>query len=258
MAEQPELDICATLPERDDVVDCVRSRGFLLDSGAKRFRHTGKTLVKRLQAAPELAQQICLSLRLGMSARAVAIKFSISPNSVQAIRLALRERGELEAVAKGVDRVLDEFIELAAERIKEGILLGQIHPGQLPIPLMAAIDKRSQRDAGVVLGTGRTEGDVALENLDAAWALARRAVESQSNVSRSQVVDVQAADVISSVVDTSGATAVTGAERVEVVGLGGGDGSAAAAGNGAETGGGGPNGAGPADDRCKSPENFGT
>jgi hypothetical protein len=117
---------------------------------------------------------------------------------------------------------------------------------------MAAIDKRSQRDAGVVLGTGRTEGDVALENLDAAWALARRAVESHSNVSRSQVVDVQVDVSIPAAVDTSVDTGVVGAERVEVVELGGGDGSAAAA------GGGGSNGAGPADDRCKSPENFGT
>lgn len=258
MGEQQEMDICATLPERDDVVECVRARGFLLDSGAKRFRHTGKTLVKRLQAAPELAQQICLSLRLGMSARAVAIKFSISPNSVQAIRLALRERGELEAVAKGVDRVLDEFIELAAERIKEGILLGQIHPGQLPIPLMAAIDKRSQRDAGVVLGTGRTEGDVALENLDAAWRLAKLAVESQSNVSSSQVVDVQVCVSIPTAVDTSAATGAGGAERGEGSVSAGGEAGELAAGTGAEVGGGGSLGPDPLDDQCKSPENFRT
>ena len=253
--EQKELDICATLPEREDVVDCVRSAGFLLESGAKRFRHTGKNLVKRLQSAPELAQQVCLALRLGMSARGVAIKFGISPNSVQAIRLALRERGELEAVAKGVDRVLDEFIELAAERIKEGILLGQIHPGQLPIPLMAAIDKRSQRDAGVVLGTGRTEGSLVLENLDAAWELARRAVESESNAKRGQVVDITASDVVSSGADTEADTFPSGgqvagrtADGLEVEG---GQGSK-------EAGGGGLASAAAPITPCTTPENFGT
>lgn len=202
------------LPERDDVVAVVRAPGFSLPPVRKVFRHTGRNLVRRLKCAPDLAVQIAWSLRSGMSARAVAIRFSISPNSVVQIRESLREKGELEAVAKRVDSILDRFIELSSERIEEGILMGEVHPGQLPIPLMAAIDKRSQRDAGMVLGTERTRAEVLLENLDSAWSAAKKlaAIDAESNALRAEVVEPQPPTYDSTQNDTAPATASDPAE----------------------------------------------
>lgn len=264
-AEQPEFDAAffRGLPERDDVVNLVKSRHFLLPERVKVFRHTGRNLVKRLKGAPELAVQICWSLRSGMSARACAIRYSISPNSVTAVRDALRERGELEAVAKRVDSILDRFIELSSERIEEGILMGEVHPGQLPIPLMAAIDKRSQRDAGMVLGTERTQGDALLENLNAAWELARRkaAFDSESKSKDAQVIDVQTSDGVRLESDTSPETFPSGGKSADGGRM---DGVRAAvdrgqaARDGAEAGGGDRDFAGRQNDGCTGPENFGT
>lgn len=255
--EQKEFDAAffRSLPERRDVVECVLSPAFLLPDGGKKFRHTGKNLIRKLKGAPELAVQICWSLRSGMSARAVAVTYSISPNSVVAIAEALRARGELEAVSKRVDSILDRFIWLSSERIEEGILNNEVHPGQLPIPLMAAIDKRSQRDAGVVLGTGRTEGAVVLENLDAAWELARRAVESESNAKRGQVVDVQAVDVVSDGAATEVGTFPSGGQVAGRTS----DGLEVDGGQGVqEAGGGGLSPAAAPIAPCTAPENFGT
>jgi hypothetical protein len=263
--EQPEFDAAffRALPERQDVVDIVKSRNFLLPERVKVFRHTGRNLIKRLKCAPDLAVQVCWCLRSGMSARACAIRFSMSPNSITAIRDALRDRGELEAVAKRVDSILDRFIELASERIEEGILMGEVHPGQLPIPLMAAIDKRSQRDAGMVLGTERTQGDALLENLQAAWELARRkaAFDSESKSTDAQVVDVQTSDSVDRVSDTSADTVPSGGRvpdgrRTEAETAAAEAGPAAP--GAAEAGGGDRDFAGRQNDGCTGPENIGT
>ncbi len=263
--EQPEFDAAffRGLPERQDVVDLVKSRGFLLPERVKVFRHTGRNLIKRLKTAPDLAVQICWCLRSGMSARACAIRFSISPNSVTAIRDALRERGELEAVAKRVDSILDRFIELSSERIEEGILMGEVHPGQLPIPLMAAIDKRSQRDAGMVLGTERTQGDALLENLQAAWEIAKRkaAFDSESKRDGAQVVDAKVTYVAGGAADTAADTFLDGGQgaaggRTEAERLA--DAGGQVAPSGAEAGGGDRDFAGRQNDGCTGPENFGT
>lgn len=258
-ARQELMDIYRELPERQDVVDVVRGGTFLtLTEGRKLFRHTGKNLIKRLKSAPELAAQVCLALRLGMSARACALRFNMSPNSVVAVREALRERGELEAVSKRVDAILDDFIELAAERIKEGILMGEIHPGQLPIPLMAAIDKRSQRDAGVVLGTGRTEGELVASELEAKWAAAKALLDLQSKAGAAQVVDVQVQDVAEAGADTLAGNSNAGFEVSSNGGTTADQVPGAAAAEGGEAGGGGSDSGARQDGRWAGPENFGS
>lgn len=259
--QQFDAEFFRSLPERPDLVDIVRAADFLLPPKAegKQFKHTGKIIIKRLKSAPELAMSICWALRSGMSARAVALAHRISPNSVATIAEALRDRGELEAVSKRVDSILDRFIWLASERIEEGILLGEVHPGQLPIPLMAAIDKRSQRDAGMVLGTGITQGEAALAEIEARWAAAKRLVDLKSEATVAQVVDVHVLDVIPAVVDTSadtGPTAARAAGAGPVVGsTEAGAGARAAE---AEAGWGGSDSAGGQEPRLDAPENFGT
>lgn len=263
--EQPEFgpDFFRALPERPDVVAVVSSPHFSIPKEPKLFRHTGKNLIKRLKAAPDLALQICWALRSGASARAVAIRFSVSPNSVVAVRESLRERGELEAVAKRVDSILDRFIELASERIEEGILMNEVHPGQLPIPLMAAIDKRSQRDAGMVLGTERTQGEALLANLDSAWQAARKlaTLDSESNAQRSEVVVHQSCYSLAVDVDTVSDTSAAGEEQVSgATGPAGAGGAEAVAGakTGSKAGGGDREFPGRREGRCDGPENFTT
>lgn len=263
--QQFDAEFFRSLPERPDVVDLVRAGDFLLPSKAdgKQFKHTGKIIIKRLKSAPELAMSICWSLRSGMSARAVALAHRISPNSVATIAEALRERGELEAVSKRVDSILDRFIWLASERIEEGILLGEVHPGQLPIPLMAAIDKRSQRDAGMVLGTGITQGEAALAEIEARWAAAKRLVDLKSEADCVQVFDVKACDIGVPVLDTSADTlpaavpaAVRAAGAEQLVGSA--DACPGARSEAVEGGGGGSASGGGQEPRLDGPENFGT
>jgi DNA-binding Lrp family transcriptional regulator len=182
LEEQPWLMSSDHFPERPDIVQMVRCRSFIADKPpAKVFRHSGKILFKRLRADPETCEALCWAIKLGMSAREVARRFGMSPNSVVQIREAMDERGELEAIGRRIDRRLNQFVELGYEVIIEGAATGAIHPGQLPIPVLAADDKRRQRDAGMVVGTERTQAAVTMEQVMLAAALARRAIESGSD-----------------------------------------------------------------------------
>ena len=205
--EQPELPVMASLPEREDLVEMVRARSFLPNGTPKRFKHSGKIVVKRLRNNEELATLTCLLLRAGVSQRLVAIRTGISTNSVGAIVEAMRNRGELESVRLRVDRVLDRFVEVGLERVVDGILHGEIHPGQLTIPVLAAYDKKAQRDAGMVVGTQRTVTEVTVDQVMAAYRLAR---ESQSLGSVRKALPLQGVVELDTVQDTA-PTAATAA-----------------------------------------------
>jgi hypothetical protein len=182
--EQPWLMSSDLFPERPDVVQLIRSRSFVGEKPpAKVFKHTGKIVVKRLKADPETCEALCWAIKVGLSAREVARRFGISPKSVVQIREAMDERGELAPIGQRIDRRLNQFVELGYEVIIEGAAVGVIHPGQLPIPVLAADDKRRQRDAGMVVGTERTQASVTAEQIILEVALARRAIESGSDAS---------------------------------------------------------------------------
>jgi hypothetical protein len=131
-------------------------------------------LIRKLKADPETCEAICWAIAVGLAAREIARRFGISPNSVVAVREAMTERGELEATGKRIDRLLNAFVEVGYERILEGTLNGEIHPGQLPIPVLAADDKRRQRDAGMVVGTERTVAEVTVEHIVLEQEMMRR------------------------------------------------------------------------------------
>lgn len=228
---QPDLPM-ADLPRCEGLVEMVRARSFLsADSPVtKRFRRTGKLLIRSLRNDTERAEAICLALRLDMSARLIARRFNIAPESVQLVRDAMTERGELRAVRLRVDRLLDRFIELGLERMVEGCANGEIHPGQISIPVLAALDKKSQRDAGVVLGTERTQEDVGLERVEAALALIRLRLAppsealSEGSSKNANVIEV------SVTLDTSQDTAAPAHLVAEAPGADGGGGGSASGG----------------------------
>jgi len=184
VTDQPELLPMESLPERDDVVSLVQSRSFL--DTPKRPRHTGKIILKKLKSDEELARTVCLMLRAGVSQRLVAKRCGIGPHSIALIVSAMRDRGELASVRIHCDRLLDSFVEVGLERVIDGIQNGEIHPGQLSIPVLAAWDKKSQRDAGMVAGTNRTIADVTVESVLALYDLA---CEAQSKGSACKQLD---------------------------------------------------------------------
>ncbi len=179
LEEQPWLLCSEDFPERPDLLELVRERlragrPFAASPPGKLFRHTGKIVIRRLKADPETCEAICWALKLGLSAREVARRFGLSPNTVSMIRTELDEHGELEALGRRLDKKLGRLCEDGLEVVLEGALSGTIHPGQLPIAILAALDKKSQRDAGLVLGTERTKESVTLEQYMARLELAKR------------------------------------------------------------------------------------
>ncbi len=203
--QQPDLLPMEALPDCTSVVELVRSRSFVGDvpKGTRRLNYTGKILLKELRSDPDRARAICMLLRAGVSQRLVAKRMGINTRSIANIVEAMRDRGELASVRIHVDRQLDQFAELGMERVIDGIQSGEIHPGQLLIPVLAAYDKKAQRDAGIVVGTQRTLGEVTVEQVMAARELALATRDAQSKGSGRNPLQASDAIDVDTVVDTS-------------------------------------------------------
>jgi hypothetical protein len=194
--EQPELLDPNMYPRRLEVEALAKDSSCLPKNPAiflqsRMNRRTGKILLARLKSEPEFAEAVCSALALGMSARLVAIRFGISPESVDVVRRAMTERGELSAVRLRIQRKIDRLAEDGLDEIWRGLMAGRIHPGQAWIPTLATIDKRGQLEAGIVPGTDRPVEAVTLERLMAAREIVRAALEYQSSAVLAQSVDNQ-------------------------------------------------------------------
>lgn len=196
IAEPQELFDLSMLPCRDDLVKMVKERSFLpSEAEKKRFRHTGKILIKKMLNDVELCESICAAILTKASARLIGLRFQISPHSVVVIRQAMEERGELAAVRTRLTRLVDEVTELGLETVRDGLLAGQIPAGSAWIPALATLDKREQLSVGLVPGADRTRASVTVEQVLAEHALARAALtpsDSQSPALPAQVTDTQA------------------------------------------------------------------
>jgi hypothetical protein len=208
-ATQPELFDESSLPIREDLVEMVRGRSFLKKGANDTARFSGKIVIRQMLSDEEKCEQVCLCLSMGLSPRLIGKRFSMSPRSVVNIRDAMEERGELASVSKRIRKQLDRFVELGLERMVEGVLTGEIHAGQLPIAVLAAIDKKGQLEAGVVPGTEITVGDAAESNVRAAWAALRRAREAlaasdpEAGAKDAQVVDITTLPASQALPDTA-------------------------------------------------------
>mgnify|MGYP000902658076 FL=1 len=143
--------------ERPDLVQMVRRGG---------HKFTGE----RLSRDEELCRSVCADILLGISGRAIARKYHISRSSVVAIEHLLRANGEMENVKVRVLDLLSKVATVGLEEWLHALETGKIAPGQIPIPVLAALDKKAQLEAGVVLGTGRTEKELSVDDLEAAWS----------------------------------------------------------------------------------------
>ena len=210
VAQPMELFDEASLPVREDLVEMVQARSFLPEKRPDSARFSGKITLKRMLNNEEHCEQVCTAIAVGLSVRLIAKRFQLSPHSVVRIRQAMEERGELEAVGKRIRQKLDRFIELGLERMVEGVVNGEIHPGQLPIAVLAGIDKKGQLDAGVVPGTsvlvGEAEGAQIRAYFEALKRAREAATEVQSTGSAAQVIDAVRVPASELVLDTPLAT----------------------------------------------------
>lgn len=246
LERQPDLLDQALFPERPDVVEAIRVRP-VVPTGQRYRRHTGRRFFKKLASCESLAEMVWTGLRLELSARQLAIRCGVSVNTLVAARRLMEERGEVDHIRRRIDRRLDEFVEEGFEYVLDGMRSGRIHPGQLPIPVLAGYDKRAQRDMGVVPGTELVAGEVMEANVRAAFAARQRvlaAIESQSIGSGSQAIDLHQQTSANPGLDTIEATAsaspsapdpasAVAVNQVQTIsgpeGRGGGGGAAAAA-----------------------------
>lgn len=200
---QMDLLKLADLPACLPVVEMIERRSFIGDADTAalqaKFRgFTGKIVLRKLLSNEELATAICLAIQSGMSERLIAARFGISTHSIPRIKHAMTERGELAAVRRRVDALLDRFVEVGFETIIEGLLSGTINPNSVSIAVIAADDKRRQRDAGLVPGTEKTEEEISLEKVKAQFALLKVAkgateVDSGGIPLKRPVIDVSSA-----------------------------------------------------------------
>lgn len=171
LAVQP--DLWPEWPNDPLLVERIRERSFL---------RTGKIIGKHM----ERCRAVCLDVVYGratglLSDRAIAQKHRISRNDLQVVIDIMDVRGELEPLTKAINAQLDMNTWLAGMRIQEGLLSGDIHPGQLPIAWCAMFDKKAQRDAGMVVGTERTVAGVTAEQLAIELAMVRRHLRAPSD-----------------------------------------------------------------------------
>lgn len=162
-AETPSLFGPGELPERPDLVQMVK--------WGEHRAFTGEKISKD----KELCRAICTDLILGLSGRAIARKYEVSRNTVVAIEHLMRNNGELESVKAHVLNQLSQVITVGLDEWLHALQTGKIPAGQIPIPVLAALDKKAQLEAGVVLGTGRTEKELSVDDLESAWAKVKSA-----------------------------------------------------------------------------------
>jgi hypothetical protein len=206
LAQPQELFDESMLPDRSDLVEMVKGRSFLREMAPDRARFSGKIVIRQMLNDEELCEAVCTAILAGLSARLIGKRFGLSPRSVANIRDAMADRGELAPVRTRIQRKLDRVTELGLECVEDGLLRGEIHPGQAWIPVLATVDKREQLAVGMVPGTERTVAGVTLEQVLAEHAAAKAKAASpdrRSEGTATQPVDVQSSVVSVSPLDTA-------------------------------------------------------
>lgn len=128
--DEPFLFDYDSLPVREDLVECVRQ---------ERYKHTGA----RLRDDEELTQRVVNRLCLRHGIERIARDEHISPMSIRAAREVLVSQGKMGGFVKRFQQRAEEIIEAGMEAFYQGILSGEVSPGQLPVGLGIIFDKRA-------------------------------------------------------------------------------------------------------------------
>lgn len=172
----PSLFLPSQLPLRPDLLEIVKE---------KRFVHTARNLTKD----EEICRLIVQDLSLGMSRRRVALKYSISRNTIHAMMEELQRTGTLEPLRKETSRLLGKAIIHGLEEWTEAVEEGRIHPSQIPVPVGIFLTQKALIDGDPtsrIEETRRTELTVdqvraAFEGMKRAKVTPAPAIELQSS-----------------------------------------------------------------------------
>lgn len=119
-----------SLPVRPDIVQIVAQN---------RYHHTGARLLDN----EELTARVVERLSLGHGVERIARDLTISPHSIRAARAELVSQGKMAGFVKRFVVKIEDILEAGLSRYMDGILSGEVHPGQLPVGLGILSDKRS-------------------------------------------------------------------------------------------------------------------
>lgn len=129
-ARAPFLFDYDLLPVRDDMVEIVRTG---------RYVHTGARLLDNEERTQLVVNRLCL--RHGVER--IARDLGISPNSIRKMRAVLVAQGKMDGFVKRFTAKVEDTLEAGLEAFYNGILSGEVHPGQLPVGLGILWDKRA-------------------------------------------------------------------------------------------------------------------
>lgn len=118
------------LPLREDLVQLVRTEA---------YRHTGARLLDNEAKALRLVELLLGSWGL----KRISEEMHVSVHSVRAAREALVAQGKLAPYKSRVVAKIEDIIELGLDKYHEGLLNGEVSPGQIPVGVGILSDKRA-------------------------------------------------------------------------------------------------------------------
>lgn len=118
------------MPLREDLVQLVRTES---------YRHTGARLVDNEAKALRLVELLLGNWGL----KRIAEEMHVSVHSVRAAREALVAQGKLAPYKSRVVAKIEDIIELGLDKYHEGLLNGEVSPGQIPVGVGILSDKRA-------------------------------------------------------------------------------------------------------------------
>ena len=105
----------------------------------KAFVHTGAFVSRDEQ----LCRDICTDLIAGISRRAIALRFAVSRNTVNAIREIMESRGELEPLKREVAKRLDRCVIFGLENLEHTLATNGLPASQLSVAVGILLDKKA-------------------------------------------------------------------------------------------------------------------
>lgn len=206
---EPELFPPGSLDERPDIVEAVKEGPAV---------YSGKIVGKDL----ELVRGVVADVLKGVSDRKIAAKWHVSRNTIVRCEMILRERGELEPLAKRVGDDLTEILLLLGSDIKSDILAGRIHPNSKGLLYCQIFDKKVAHAAGVVPGTGRTISELRAADVRVELEAQLRQLQDSPDL-ESGAVSLKGQQIDVETQDSTGLSTVESTTAGNVPNAGGGD-----------------------------------
>jgi hypothetical protein len=173
-----------------------------LEAKAKEYLHTGKIACKDA----ERVEQVCRAVLLRIPARAIARKYKIGRETIDAIVAHAHATGKLRPLAEALLEEATEIAFLAGHALKEALADGKVQPQCLGMVWGTATDKiqlLTHQATSIVL---HKEGDDNEALIRLAWEAvqrARAASDPEAGAKAAQVVDITTLPASQALPDTA-------------------------------------------------------